>query len=324
MGKIDCPVEGCEYSTETNRGLSIHASAKHPDLDYDFTSRKTDTCDFCEGEFKYYPSKRENKERNNYFCSRECADKFKAKDGLDTECSECGEDIHIPPSHVKEVDGYEQKNYFCNKECESSFKSREWVGENHPSWDGGREQVYCEECGGRYYVKPSEVEKTKFCSIECKRENWKVEKKEFNCANCGDAVMKMPHNVKGENTTCSKECHKEFMSSIRKGEDNPQWKGGRFLYYGPNWNEQREKTLERDNYECQNCEMSRDSHYQHYNEDLHVHHKVPRRKIIDKEEPKIEQFELANSLDNLVTYCKSCHRKLEDNNDTSRSNRLRL
>jgi len=57
--------------------------------------------------------------------------------------------------------------------------------------------------------------------------------------------------------------------------------------------------------------MTRDQHYQNYDEDLHVHHKVPRRQIIDEEEPTIEQFELANSLDNLVTLCKSCHRKLE-------------
>lgn len=313
MTELDCPVESCEYSTETNRGLSVHASQKHPDLEYDFTNRKKYTCQHCGETFKDYPKSRERDGRENFFCSVDCSDKFKAKDGLDTECAECGDNIHISPSHIDEVDGYEQKNYFCGKQCESLFKSREWIGEDHPSWDGGRERVTCKECGGTYSVHPHQLEETKFCSMECNRESWKKEKQEYTCANCGKVVTKMPHNVKSENTTCSKECFKEYMSSIRKGEDNPQWHGGRFEYYGPNWPEQREKTLERDNHSCQECDMTRDKHYQNYDEDLHVHHKVPRRQIINKEEPTIEQFELANSLDNLVTLCKSCHRKLEAN-----------
>jgi len=316
MAEIGCPVESCEYSTETKRGLSIHASAKHPDLDYDFTNRKTDTCDFCGDEYKYYPSRR-NRGRENYFCGKECANNFQAKDGLDTECAECGENVHIPPSQVKEVSGYEQKNHFCDKECESSFKSREWVDENHPSWDGGRERLYCNECGDEYYVKPAKVDESIYCSRKCSYNSESKEKQEYNCAACGKVVKKMSHSVRGENTTCSKKCFKEFMSSISKGEDNPQWQGGRFEYYGPNWPEQREKTLERDNYQCQECDMTRDKHYQNYDEDLHVHHKVPRRQVIDEEEPTIEEFELANSLDNLVTVCKSCHRKLESGNGNS-------
>jgi hypothetical protein len=130
------------------------------------------------------------------FCSRECSFKYKAKDGLDTQCSECGEDIHISPSNVKEVDGYEQKNYFCDKKCESSFKSREWVGENHPSWDGGKEKCFCEECGSEYYVNPSEVKKSKYCSRKCYNISQSIEKKEYECANCGDTFKEMPHNIK--------------------------------------------------------------------------------------------------------------------------------
>ena len=312
MAELDCPVDGCEYSTETKRGLSIHASAKHPDVDYDFTSRETDTCDFCGEEYKYYPSRR-NRDRENYFCGKECADKFKAKDGLDTECAECGEDVHVPPSQVKEVDGYEQKNYFCGKECESSFKSREWVGENHPSWDGGKVRTYCEECGSQYMVIQSEEDSSKYCSRDCVYKAQSVEKEGYDCVNCETTVKRYPYNVKCDNVVCSDECLKEHFSDNRRGEGNPQWQGGRFEYYGPNWPEQREKTLERDNHSCQECDMTRDKHYQNYDEDLHVHHKVPRRQIINKEEPTIEQSELANSLDNLVTVCKSCHRKLEAN-----------
>lgn len=137
MGELNCPVSDCEFSTKTNRGLSIHASSKHPDLEYDFTNRETDTCDYCGDKYKYYPSRRNREGRKNFFCNKECADKFKAKDGLDTHCTECNKDIHIPPSHIKEVGGYKQKNYFCGKDCESKFKKREWTGEEHPSYNGG-------------------------------------------------------------------------------------------------------------------------------------------------------------------------------------------
>jgi len=308
MTEIDCPADGCGYSTDSKRGASIHFSSKHPEQEYDFSSKETYSCDFCDDSFKRY-AYRVNGE--NTFCSKDCKHKFEGSDGLDTECAECGDEVHIPPSHIKEVDGYEQKNHFCDKDCESSFKSREWVGEDHPSWDGGREQVYCEECGDRYFVIPSKLETTRFCSVKCRRENHKVEKEEYDCANCGDVVMKMAHNVKGENTTCSDECHKQFMRSIRKGEDNPCWNGGRFEYYGPNWNGQREKALERDDYKCQECDMTLEEHLQQFEQELHVHHKVKRRTIVDEDNPTIEQFELANSLDNLVTLCKVCHKKLE-------------
>lgn len=295
----------CKSCGEEYGSLKEHVVDEH--LTY---SKELLFCGNCNKPFCKYSYRTNNDED---FCSRRCADLFKAKDGLDTECTECGDDIHIPPSQVEEVDGYEQKNHFCGKECESSFKSREWVGENHPSWDGGKEQVYCKECGDRYFVIPSKKDKTKFCSEKCRRKDWRKEKQKYECASCGDTVKKMAHNVKGEKTTCSSECHAKYMSSIRKGENNPAWKGGRFEYYGPNWPEQREKKLERDGYKCQECKMTQEEHYQNYNEDLHVHHKVPRRQIIDEEEPTIEQFELANSLDNLLTVCKSCHRKLESN-----------
>jgi len=311
MGELECPVDDCEYSTETNRGLSIHASQKHPDLEYDFTSRETDTCDYCGEEYKYYPSRRNQEGRENYFCGVECADEFKAKDGLDTKCTECDKNIHIPPSQIDEVDGYEQKNYFCSKDCESSFKSREWSKEDHPSWNGGKVSVTCNQCGKEYKVRQSKENTAKYCSRECATLGYSVDKKEYECVNCGDTVMKKPYNVKCDVTTCSGECFGEYISSIRSGEDNSYWRGGKIQYYGSNWKDQREKALERDNYECQDCGMSRDEHYKKYNSGFDVHHKIPLRNIIDENNPTIKQFEDAHSLDNLVTLCKSCHSKIE-------------
>jgi 5-methylcytosine-specific restriction endonuclease McrA len=104
------------------------------------------------------------------------------------------------------------------------------------------------------------------------------------------------------------------MSSIRKGKNNPQWKGGLFDYYGDEWSKNRKETLERDDYKCRLCDINREEHYDKYDIDLHIHHIVPIREIVDKDNPKTEQFKSANSLQNLVTLCISCHRNLEKHN----------
>lgn len=67
--------------------------------------------------------------------------------------------------------------------------------------------------------------------------------------------------------------------------------------YGPNWRKQRDLARARDEYRCQVCgtpEQGR-SHA--------VHHKIPFRTF-----PSYEQ---ANRLENLVTLCPSCHRRVE-------------
>jgi DEAD/DEAH box helicase domain-containing protein len=67
--------------------------------------------------------------------------------------------------------------------------------------------------------------------------------------------------------------------------------------YGRNWNAQKEKARQRDNYTCQHCGAVE-------NERAHdVHHKVPFRAFTT--------FEEANRLENLVTLCPSCHRRAE-------------
>ena len=67
--------------------------------------------------------------------------------------------------------------------------------------------------------------------------------------------------------------------------------------YGPNWIVQRMRARERDHFTCQLCgavEMGR-SH--------HVHHKSPFRTF--------PSYLLANQLDNLITLCPTCHKRVE-------------
>jgi DEAD/DEAH box helicase domain-containing protein len=67
--------------------------------------------------------------------------------------------------------------------------------------------------------------------------------------------------------------------------------------YGPNWQIQRERARSRDGYRCQVCGVleGQRSH--------HVHHKTPFRMF--------PSFIQANMLDNLITLCPECHRRVE-------------
>jgi len=92
------------------------------------------------------------------------------------------------------------------------------------------------------------------------------------------------------------------------GPDSPSWKGGfGDISYGPNWYQQRKRTLERDSYECQTpgCTMGRDEHYKQFDRDLSVHHIIPIRTYVD--EDGVLDYDEANRLGNLVTVCHYHH-----------------
>lgn len=71
------------------------------------------------------------------------------------------------------------------------------------------------------------------------------------------------------------------------------------LRYGASWRDQRERVLERDGYECQDCGISDEEHRQQDAGGLHVHHVTKLREF--------ESVERANRTDNLVTLCRQCH-----------------
>jgi hypothetical protein len=87
------------------------------------------------------------------------------------------------------------------------------------------------------------------------------------------------------------------------GEENPAWAGGYGDYYGPNWNTQRERALERDGHECAACGCSEQEHREEWGAGLEVHHIRPARLFDD--------FERMNRLENLVTLCMPCHHRYE-------------
>ncbi len=75
--------------------------------------------------------------------------------------------------------------------------------------------------------------------------------------------------------------------------------------YGPNWSAQRDAARARDGYRCRHCGASEREGRQH-----DVHHVTPFRAF--GYVPGVNDlYELANRLENLITLCPACHRRVE-------------
>lgn len=227
-------------------------------------------CDNCGEITEKRPCRIERSE--NDFCSPECNSEYqKSVTGEDHHrykeretytCLNCGSENETTPKRA-------EKKVYCDKECMAEHFEERMSGENNPSWDGGLEEVACEWCGNVNEYVPARAEHRRFCSNRC---------------------------------------YKDWLSNYREnnawmGEENPMWKGGqdRDRNPGPNWDEQRQKTLNRDNHSCILCgSVGR----------LHVHHKRPLR-TFDRD--VTGWWNNANSLDNLVTLCQSCHSHVHAN-----------
>jgi len=91
------------------------------------------------------------------------------------------------------------------------------------------------------------------------------------------------------------------------GPENPKWRGGKIeQYYGSDWDSQRLRALQRDQFRCQmpGCEITRESHCEQFGMDLNVHHIIPARNFLQAEEP---DYQAMNKLANLVTLCVRHH-----------------
>lgn len=295
--------DDCGFEAASQRGLSQHQTMSHESG----SPKQTYECAACGTTFDDYPSRRETRGRENFFCSNECKHNFEEGEKFYFECAQCGDEVERQPSAVDEMGDYEIRNHFCDKACESQFKQDNWVGEDHPNWTENTVAKTCDECGAdielmEYYDNRLS---NHFCDKKC-HDEFQIEQKVAECGWCDDSFELRPsqRNSQTDQHFCSDACRSAWRSDAQCGDSNTMWRGGKEPYYGPNWLASRTAALDRDDYTCQHCGLTRAEHIDTYGYDLHVHHIEPLKSFGNN-------YEAANDLDNLVTLCHKCHGQAE-------------
>lgn len=285
--KVNCPT--CESKHKSEKGMKIHHSRSH-----NRSLPKITKCSRCEIHIRYEGSYERSYCQDCRYIAQ--GEKMSGennplyKDGEMRVCKWCGDDFRNLPHRDR---------IFCDDDCYKDWQSVNRRGEDHPRWVEYKD-VQCHTCGKTKTIPPSVYDKFErhFCNDKCQGqwlstingpEHWQWESKKVECDYCNDDLWRQPHVMeKNVYHFCNDECKGGWRSENIIGENHPNWEGGP-VYYGSNWHDMRRETLARDEV-CQVCDAD---------EELHVHHRTP-----------IRQFEVpekANTLDNLVVLCNSCH-----------------
>lgn len=179
-------------------------------------------CERCGDGFEVKPSRKDEAK----YCSTDCANKTngEARKGtaekVTCECEWCG-------SEYEESPWREDRTRFCSASCKSS-----WVAD---------------DVGLGTDVSPEH---------ERDPEKWQ----EFECEWCGDSYEEYKHRA-GRTRFCSIECRREGVADDISGENCHWWSGDKEYDRGPNWHTQRRRARQRDEYECQECGLEEGDHY---------------------------------------------------------------
>lgn len=98
----------------------------------------------------------------------------------------------------------------------------------------------------------------------------------------------------------------------RPGPKSPFWIDSYDGCYGPNYEEQRQKALKRDGYQCRRCGMGNKEHKQKHGngQSLSAHH-IQKIAWYKEKYDAPEWYEKGNALENLLTVCEWCHKEIE-------------
>lgn len=232
-----------------------------------------------------------------------------SKEELITDYKRVGEELEKTPSQKE----YNQFGEYSWGAIRSHF---EGMGDIQSAagldrLEKGRVTLECEVCGEEYQEKHAKKSTTRFCSRECAG-RWKSEAYsgegnpydykdiQITCEWCGVVDNNPAHK---DSRFCSQDCMIEWRAREYSGENHPRWKGGKEYYRGPNWERQRQKARERDDFVCQYCGEG--------DTELDVHHIIPFNEF--------DTYKKANHLQNLITLCDSCHSNAEWGNIATQS-----
>jgi hypothetical protein len=197
------------------------------------------------------------------------------------------------------------KRVCCSRACLGQLKS------NHPGnvWT----EFQCENCGvlARKRTYRMNAGSHKFCSKKCHHE-WATKQtplywRTLTCVICSVEFKRSRYFVetRGDAKCCSRQCLNKYNSIIKQREKNVNWNGGsQTKDYGPNWFWQKKQARKRDSFRCVLC------HVQPHVWKLDVHH-ITAFKTFGWVPGENENYLQANDLANLITLCRTCHRKVE-------------
>jgi 5-methylcytosine-specific restriction endonuclease McrA len=262
------------------------------------------TCKFCKKGLEVRPS-----EKGRPFCSKQCYHAWQGAQRPKVKCAWCGKTFSVSPALVKDFN-------FCNRACVAQWRRENWKGKGAPQYTGKRTQI-CPECR-KEFERVNTNQRT--CSPQCRGKwaskhltgeraaNWQGGPVTVKCAKCGQLLERLRSEVasRSERFFCNLECRGQWMSQNIVGKNHPNWRGGWEYDYGPNWEEQREKTCQRDGYACQVCNASKSD----IGQNPDVHHIIPFREF-GYIPCQNDNYLQANRLKNLVSLCPSCHKKAE-------------
>ncbi|GAC1516225.1 MAG: hypothetical protein NVS1B11_36270 [Terriglobales bacterium] len=179
-----------------------------------------------------------------------------------------------------------------------------------------RDEVPCSQCGKlllkmQCHMKYGEH----FCDTVCHGQwrssnirgisstRWKGGKQEYPCSECSKPVLRYQVVAsKSANVFCGPPCRGAWAAKHRTGEKIYNWAGGYEPYYGPTWLQSKRAARKRDNNTCQRCGKTN----KEVGRALDVHH------VIKFREFGANRHLEANDLSNLVCYCASCHKTVEE------------
>jgi len=286
----ECPTCGKD-GFENHHGMKIHHKRIHGE-----SLAHTVDCDWCGDTFERNPSVA--KENNNNFCSNNCRGEWLSENNTGenshcwvgyttTECKTCESEFKHRP-YIDRV--------FCDIDCRNDYEH----GKESNFWSGGKETLECAECGNKFQVHSSHVEKRMHCSKECLNAS-----REIKCDWCGD-VFEVVKSRQDKARFCSLSCSASLRATLPP-EKQPNWRGGHGGYdYGENWYSQRRKARKRDRYSCQVC--GRDE--RQLGKIPSCHHIMKLRHYRDKYDAP-EWYKKGNRLENLMLLCEQHHKDWE-------------
>lgn len=218
-------------------------------------------------------------------------------------CKVCNEEL-IKPYNVS-INTY-NKRQTCSKKCEGILNTL-----------NNTQIIHCSNCNIEFRRKNFSIIKNEnnFCSNTCLKEYKAKQISTISvvCNNCGVTFDKEKGQFYTKKNFCSRKCMGQWQTNNWTGDKHPAYKGeiDYDLYHsirGCNYYiEWRNSVFERDNYKCMMCESPT-------NYKLNAHH-IKLFSLILKEnniDSLVKSYSCLDlwDINNGITVCEKCHKKL--------------